>query len=29
MGTVIAAKGSYRRRGKDFGNIDSKYTKVE
>jgi hypothetical protein len=29
MGIAIRPKGSYRRRGKDLGNIDSKYTRVE
>jgi hypothetical protein len=29
MGTAIGPKGSYRRRGKDLGNIDRKHTRVE
>jgi hypothetical protein len=29
MSTAIIAKGSYRRRGKDFRNIDIKHIKVE
>jgi hypothetical protein len=29
MGTAVRPRGSYRRRGKDLGNIDSKYAKVE
>jgi hypothetical protein len=28
-GTAIRPRGSYRRRGKDLGNIDIKYAKVE
>jgi hypothetical protein len=28
-GTTVRPRGSYRRRGKDLGNIGSKYTKVE
>jgi hypothetical protein len=28
-GTAVRTRGSYMRRGKDFGNIGSKYAKVE
>jgi hypothetical protein len=28
-GTTIRPRGSYRRRGKDLGNIDNKYARVE
>jgi hypothetical protein len=29
VGTTVRPRGSYRRRGKDLGNIGSKYAKVE